>query len=226
MNHKNKLVDAIETELKEVSHYTGKVPRWSFFVAVLFIGTLLSILSDNLTIGPSWFVPVIVIALLVPLFIAILRGHHRWTRRLALIITSVLTVGLASSVVFLMDALFTKTGSASSLFRDAVVLWGVNIIVFTIWYWEVDQGGPIRRHANCPELPDLLFPQMAANSPVWADWKPSFSDYLFLAFNTSTAFSPTDTLVMSKRAKVLIMTQASISLAIVVVLAARAVNIA
>jgi hypothetical protein len=222
----NKIIDAIETEMKDIGKYVQRIPRWSFLIAVLFIGILLSVLSENLTIGPSWIELVIVSILLIPMLLAIFLGHHQWTRRLALTITSVLTLGLMTSVIFLVYALFKHTESATSLFRDAALLWTANVVVFAVWYWEVDQGGPIRRHTNHPEAPDFLFPQMASNLDIWNDWKPSFSDYVFLAFNTSTAFSPTDTLVMSKRAKILMMTQASISLVVVAVLAARAINIA
>jgi|UPI0003FF863D hypothetical protein len=223
---KNRVIETIETEIEDIGKYAGKVPRWSFLIAVLVIGILFSVLSENLTVGPSWFVLAIVSVLLVPLLASVFVGHHRWTRRLAITITSVLTLGLVSSVVFLVYALFKHTETAASLFRDAVLLWSANIMVFAVWYWEVDQGGPIRRHANTPDAPDLLFPQMTSNLECWKDWKPTFIDYVFLAFNTSTAFSPTDTMVMSKRAKVLMMAQASISLVIVAVLAARAINIA
>jgi hypothetical protein len=218
--------ETIEREIEELAELVGRVPRWSFLIAVLLIGGLLSVLSANLRIGPRWVMPVVVCLLLIPFAMAILRGHHQWTRRIALTIASVLTLGLISSVVFLVYALFRHTEGATSLFRDAIVLWSANVIVFAVWYWEVDQGGPLRRHSNRPEPPDLLFPQMASGLDAWRDWKPSFIDYVFLAFNTSTAFSPTDTLVMSKRAKLLMMTQASISLVIIAVIAARAINIA
>jgi hypothetical protein len=221
---KNKIVQSIETEIEEIE--TGIMHRWSFLVAVLVIGALLSVLSENLTFGPSWFILALVVLLLVPLLTAMYLGHHRWTRRLSLTITLVLTVGLISSVVFLVDALFRQAESGLVLFRNAAVLWVVNVILFAIWYWEVDQGGPIRRHTGTPEAPDLLFPQMTIDMDVWNSWKPTFSDYVFVAFNSSTAFSPTDTLVLSTRAKILMMTQASISLVVIAVLAARAINIA
>jgi len=204
------------------------IPRWSYLVAVCLIGALLSILSENLTIGPTWLVPAISAALLIPQGVAIVSNHHEWTRRLAFIITSFLTVGLITSVIFLINALFRHMASASaiSLIRNAGSLWVVNVVLFAIWYWEVDRGGPTRRHAGLGTAPDLLFPQMAMELEGWRNWKPTFSDYAFLSFNTSTAFSPTDTLVLSTRAKILMMVQSSISLIIVAVLAARAINIA
>ncbi|QYR24025.1 DUF1345 domain-containing protein [Paenibacillus sp. sptzw28] len=175
-----------------------------------------------LTVGASWFIPAISFMLLVPLIYTVARGHHVFTRILTFIILGIVTSGLISSVIFLIDTLFTHKAVASSLFRDAVLLWVANVIVFTVWYWEVDQGGPVSRHTGQSQSPDFLFPQIAAGL---TNWKPGFFDYLFLAFNTNTAFSPTDTSVMSRRAKLLMMTQASISLVILAVLAARAVNI-
>jgi hypothetical protein len=215
-----------ESEIEKVEHYVQRIPRWSFLFAVLTIGILLSVLSENLTLGPSWVVPLITIILLIPMSVAIFRNHHKWTRFIALTIIGLVTIGLISSVFFLVSDLFTHTGEASILFRNAAILWLTNVLVFSIWYWEIDQGGPAIRHVNRIEPIDFLFPQMISDSKVWSNWKPGYLDYLFLAFNTNTAFSPTDTMVMSKRAKSLMMTQGSISLVIVAILAARAINIA
>lgn len=202
------------------------VPRGAYLFTVLIIGILLSILSENLTIGPSWTILSIIIILLVPMVISIVRGHHGWTRTLAFSITGVVTLGLVSSVAFLIYALFHHTASAASLFRSAALLWFANIGVFAVWYWELDRGGPLKRHSGKSETSDFLFPQMTFSIPGWENWTPSFFDYLYLAFNTNTAFSPTDTMVLSKRAKIFMMIQSSISLLIVAVLAARAINIA
>lgn len=213
-------------EIEEVIEFAGRVPRWSFFATVGLIGVLLSVLFHNLKIGPWWIGLVLIGVLLIPMYITILRGHHLWTRRLGIGVTTMATIGVVLSVIFLVYAMFQNTESALRMFRDAALLWSTNVLLFAIWYWEVDQGGPLRRHANIPQPPDLLFPQLAVNAAEWEQWKPAFIDYLFLAFNTSTAFSPTDTLAMSKRAKVLMMAQSSISLVTIAVLAARAINIA
>lgn len=101
----------------------------------------------------------------------------------------------------------------------------MNIVTFAIWYWEIDGGGPPRRRSGNHRSDDLLFPQMSLDDERSKVWSPSFIDYLFVAFNTSTAFSPTDTLALSQRVKLLMMLQSLISLVVVVVLAARAVNI-
>ena len=116
------------------------------------------------------------------------------------------------------------------LLRSAAALWVTNILVFASWYWRLDAGGPHARHLNgCHTKGDFLFPQMTlapgTQKPIDPDWSPGFVDYLFLAFNTSTAFSPTDSPVLSRWAKGAMMLQSSISLATLALLAARAVNI-
>jgi hypothetical protein len=216
----------IESEFENVKHTIQRIPRWSFLFGVITIGILLSFLPENLTIGPSWMVPLIAISLLIPFGLAVLRSHHKWTRFIAFSITSLVTLGLMSSVLFLVFTLFSHLAQAAVLFRDAAILWVTNVLVFSIWYWEIDQGGPAIRHINTMEPVDFLFPQFISDSKIWHNWKPGYLDYLFLAYNTNTAFSPTDTMVMSKRAKFLMMAQGSISLVIVAVLAARAINIA
>src|SRR5262249_59983925 len=113
------------------------------------------------------------------------------------------------------------------LLRSAVSLWVTNVLVFALWYWRLDAGGPHRLEARTRHTEGaFFFPQMMQGAPAGAsrDWSPGFIDYLFIAFNTSTAFSPTDTPVLSRWAKVLSMLQALISLAVVAILAARAVG--
>jgi len=109
------------------------------------------------------------------------------------------------------------------LLRAAGILWVFNILVFALWYFEIDGGGPLKRHLAEPKATDFLFPQYAPGSN--SNWKPQFLDYVFLAFNSSTALSPADTQPLTKKAKVLMMIQAVFSLVVIVLLAARAVNI-
>jgi uncharacterized membrane protein len=113
----------------------------------------------------------------------------------------------------------------TALLRSALSLWLANVLVFALWYWKLDAGGPVSREApNGMDRSSFLFPQMSRpnGDPCWV---PNFVDYLFFAFNTSTAFSPTDTAVLGRWAKLAVMTQSLISLAIIALLAARAVNI-
>jgi hypothetical protein len=207
-------------------HKAHRISRYIFLGFIVTIGILLSVLSENLTIGPSWMFLLLTVILSIPFFVTLFRGHHKLTRFFALSIIGVITIGLVSSVFFLVLHLFSQTMDAFNLFRNAAILWVTNVILFGVWYWEIDQGGPVVRHMNHNQPTDFLFPQMISDAPYWNHWKPEYIDYLFLAFNTSTAFSPTDTMVMSKRAKLLMMAQGSISLVIVALLAARAINIA
>ena len=114
--------------------------------------------------------------------------------------------------------------AATHLLRDGALIWGINILVFAIWYWELDCGGPHARHIKRYTSTDFLFPQMAMPGADETDWSPRFMDYLFQAFNTSAAFSPTDVLILSRRAKGLMMAQSTISLVVVAVLVSRAIN--
>ncbi|EPZ41640.1 MULTISPECIES: hypothetical protein [Alicyclobacillus] len=197
---------------------------WPFIIVVLFVGVLYSAVSETVTIGPSWTTLAIIVGFLIPFSIAVVLKHHGWIRRIALILIFLLTVALISNVASLVLALFRHQPHAKVLFYDAVLLWVANVFVFALWYWSIDQGGAYRRYHHRLQPIDFLFPQMTTDEEVWHDWKPSFVDYLFVAFNTNTAFSPTDTLIMSRRVKVLVMTQAAVSLVIVAVLAARAIS--
>jgi uncharacterized membrane protein len=126
--------------------------------------------------------------------------------------------------VYLVEALVDHTAEGPELLRGGGLLWVSNMLTFALWYWEVDSGGPAHRHATHCGSSDFAFPQRVLGGEVEAHWAPDFLDYLFLAFNTSTAFSPTDTMVLARRAKALMMYQSVISLVTVVVLVARAIN--
>lgn len=200
------------------------MPRWPAAVALVLIGAIYLIVSSRFTLGPNWLVLAAVVTLLIPLTFTHRMGLHDWTRLLALGVTALVTLFVAASAIFLVVRLIGYQTPAVSLLRDAVLIWTVNILVFALWYWEIDGGGPGRRHPGRHASTDFAFPQQQQDDGLVEGWSPGFIDYLFLAFNTSTAFSPTDTLVFSRRTKVLMMIQSSISLVVVVVLAARAIN--
>ncbi|MCK6256389.1 DUF1345 domain-containing protein [Fictibacillus sp. KIGAM418] len=204
---------------------TKKDYRWPSDVAIVIIGILFKLLSNMVTIGPNWPVFVIAFILYIPLLYAVSSEHDLWSRKFAILRVLVLTFALMSSMVDLVYSLFFGMPSASELFQSAGLLWAANVLIFAIWYWEIDRGGPIRRNSKNPGKPEFGFPQMMSSLPEWEGWKPNFLDYLFVAFNTSVAFSPADTAVFSRRAKLLMMTQSVISLVALVVLAARAINI-
>lgn len=132
---------------------------------------------------------------------------------------------MGGSVAILLAKLFRGTGmSAKDLLRDASLLWLSNVAVFALRYWELDGGGPFLRHRDGYVPTDLLFPQTQQGGTMAPGWTPGFVDYLFVAFTASSAFSPTDTLPLSSRAKLLMMGQSLSSLVILAVLAARAIN--
>jgi uncharacterized membrane protein len=200
------------------------VPRWPAALVLLAVGALYAVISDGLTLGPRAFLPGFVAVLLVPLMTAHLRGSHRLARRLGLGVIGLVTVAVVVSTFLLVSSALSVGTSAPALLRDAALLWIINVATFSVWYWETDGGGPARRHREGHRSEDFLFPQMNLDGGAARGWSPNFLDYLFLAFNTSTAFSPTDTAVLSRPAKVLMMVQALLSLVILAVLVSRAIN--
>jgi hypothetical protein len=206
-------------------------PRWPAFIAILAVGGLYAALPSYLIIGPHWLFPTIVLMLLVPTVISHGTGHHGINRFFGFTVSLVVTIGMFASVVLLIRALPGHKETPTDLLRSASFLWFTNILVFALWYWRLDAGGPHGRDKRFghPEGA-FLFPQMTMTSEARIDagehgWSPNFADYLFLAFNTSTAFSPTDVPVLARWAKLLMMLQSLVSLTVLVLLAARAVNI-
>jgi uncharacterized membrane protein len=171
----------------------------------------------------------VIIAMLTgPIVISHRRGNQRLNNLLGYIAESVVTLFLLSSVAMLLRSLPRHEIVPVVLLRSAVMLWICNVAIFALWYWRLDAGGPYARQKQENHREGaFLFPPMTKDGlkAAGGQWSPRFVDYLFLSFNTSTAFSPTDTSVISRWAKVLVMVQSLLSLAIVVVLAARAVNI-
>lgn len=198
--------------------------RLEVTLAFLAVGFVYLIVSARLQVGPPGLLLGLEVLLLIPLWITHLTNRPRLTRLLGVALTMLLTLAVTASAVLLIYRLLNGRPAAIELLRDAVLIWLVNVVVFAIWYWEIDGGGPQVRHSGPYASDDFIFPQVSVREERWADWQPRFVDYLFLAFNTSTAFSPTDTMVLSRRAKLLLMAQSLISLVVVVVLAARAIN--
>jgi hypothetical protein len=201
-------------------------PRWPAFLTMMAAGILYWALPERLSVGPGWLLLAIIFILLAGIVISYRRGYVRVMRTLTLIANALLTVALVASLLLLIHGLPLHLESPKELFRSACVLWVTNILIFALWYWKLDAGGPLARDRSRGNLnSSFLFPQMTRPPGPGPAWSPQFMDYLFLAFNTSTAFSPTDTSVLSRWAKVGMMLQALISLLIVALLAGRAVNI-
>jgi uncharacterized membrane protein len=183
-------------------------------------------LPEPLSLGPGWLLLVVVVMLMIPIVITHNRGYFKITRMLTFIALASITVALIASLIFLVQGIPSHREMPKVLLRSALALWMTNILVFALWYWKLDAGGPLGRdHSRCKLASSFLFPQLMSDRPEHHGWSPQFLDYLFLAFNTSTAFSPTDTAVLSRWAKLITMLQSLISLSILVLLAARAVNV-
>jgi uncharacterized membrane protein len=201
-------------------------PRWMAFVAMLAAGCVYWALPEPLSVGPSWGLAVVVLVLLVPITVTYHRGVYRISRILTFMVNGVITLAMIASLVILLLGIPQHREDPRVLLRSAAALWITNVLVFALWYWKLDGGGPTVRERRSARLESsFLFPQMVLPEGDDPSWTPHFLDYLFLAFNTSTAFSPTDTAVLSRWAKVGMMVQSLISLTIVALLAARAVNI-
>ncbi len=198
-------------------------------IALLAICVLDLLLPERLTFGPNWLVPAGAVVLLIPTIFFHRTGRHQLNVVFGISILVLLTLALWWSLVFLIAGLPGKRLPPEDLLRSAVALWISNILVFACWYWRLDAGGPHARESSAGHTKGaFLFPQMAlpqGSKLIDEAWKPEFVDYLFIAFNTSTAFSPTDVPVLGRWAKVLMMLQSCISLATVAILAARAINI-
>jgi hypothetical protein len=206
-------------------------PRWTALVATLSVGVLFYAMPEQLTVGPGWLLLVVVATLLIPTFIFHQLGYRTLNEIFGYANLVVITTAVLSSLVLLIKRLPGHKDAPVQLLQAAAALWISNILVFASWYWRLDGGGPNERE-KLPFHKDgaFLFPQMMMDPELRKQmgedrWNPGFVDYLFLAFNTSTAFSPTDVPVLSRWAKVMMIIQSLISLVTVALLAARAVNI-
>jgi hypothetical protein len=206
-------------------------PRWPAMVALLAVGGLRLALPESLSVGPGWLLIAVVGVLLIPTAWARQRGLDKLNQILGYVLTSIVTADMVWSLYLLVAALPSHKQMPQDMLRSAAALWITNVLVFASWYWRLDAGGPRARELRGVHTDGaFLFPQMTLNQQAKREmgedrWSPGFVDYLFLAFNTSTAFSPTDSPVLSRWAKILMMIQALISFATVALLAARAVNI-
>jgi uncharacterized membrane protein len=206
--------------------------HWQAALAVLALVGIFGMVVYQLSPRLSAAFVVLTIAVLASVRLARRRQLHGLTRVLALTLVGLVTAALALSVALIIaqlvypDLMIEWMGtrpSPAGMLATAAVIWLSNVLAFAVWYWEIDAGGPAERHRGTYRSDDLVFPQRQRDFDG-DDWVPDFLDYLFFAFNSATAFSPTDTLVMSRRMKVLMMCQSLISLAVLAVVAARAVN--
>jgi uncharacterized membrane protein len=200
-------------------------PRWPALIAMMAASGVYLAMPEPLSVGPSWMLLGIISLLMIPIVVSHKRERFDVARVLTLVGNGLITVAMIASLVFLIQGIPKHSEAPKDLLRSASMLWVANVLVFALWYWKLDAGGPMGRDNKSDGLnSSFLFPQMLERDGN-SSWTPHFMDYLFLAFNTSTAFSPTDTAVLSRWAKLGMMLQSLISLTIVILLAARAVNI-
>ncbi|MBC5806375.1 MAG: hypothetical protein DLM53_12040 [Candidatus Eremiobacter antarcticus] len=205
--------------------------RWPASIAVAVALFFQATLPPRLVLGPQWFIPVLELALLLPLSIVAPRrvaGEHNWLRRGALALIAIINVANAGSLALLVHYLLQpgSKATASQLLFASAEIWLTNVIVFALWYWELDRGGPDERASDRHRQPDFLFPQMGNPGCAPTGWSPMFVDYLYVAFVNAMAFSPGDTMPLTRWAKLLMMAQALTSLLTVALVAARAVGLA
>jgi len=212
-------------------HIDKPEPWGQALAAVLAVCAIYLALPRSLVVGPTWLFPTIVMVVLVPTMASHRVGKQSLNRILGLIINAIITLALIWSVILLVRTLPSHRASALILLRSGALLWLTNVIVFALWYWRLDGGGPTARHTQKKfGSTSFVFPQMQIPHDeraqfACAHWRPHFVDYLFIAFTQSSTFGPTDAPLLARWAKVLTMIQILISLTIVILLIARAVGV-
>jgi uncharacterized membrane protein len=203
--------------------------RWPATGAVTVALILQGALPDRLTVGPSWVVPVLELFLVVPLIIANpsrLTATSRDMRKVSIGLIGLVNAANITSLGLLVHTLVNGSKvNGKQLILAAVGIWLTQVIVFGMWYWEIDRGGPVARTLVDHGEPDLLFPQMENPKVHRGPWYPTLIDYMYVSLTNSTAFSPTDTMPLSPLAKGLMAAQSVVSLTTIAVVGARAVNI-
>lgn len=197
-------------------------------LAVLAVLVLLQVLPARTRLVPWWLPYINVAAVLLPIIFP--PAKPRWLRveraiaRLCVVLVIAMTLVTLGYLVVAMVYRPVEV-SGLQLLTTSVGVWFTNVLAFSLLYWDIDGGGQVERAGRARRLPDWLFPQVGVPELVPPGWRPTFVDYLFLAFSTATAFSTTEVAPLTARAKLLMMAESSISLVTMVVTASRAINI-
>jgi hypothetical protein len=208
----------------------GRIERlWPAQLAIAAVIVVQLLLPNQITVGPRWLLPSLEAALLIALVFASPReieGMHARRRRLALLMIGFVTlVNISDLVLLTHELLHHRTPQGRPLIIAGSLIWLTNVVVFAVWYWETDRGGPGVRAAGRDGPPDLLFPQMTDDRIEPPNWRPGFIDYLYVALTNATAFSPTDTMPLTPMAKSVMGVQSLVSLVTIALVVSRAVNI-
>ena len=205
--------------------------RWPMASAVLAAIVLTILLPNSIRVGPRWLVPLLEGVLLVIVVVGDpvrISRRSRELRTVSIVLVSVLVLGTLWSTGLLIDDLIhggPETNSADDLLAAGTAVWFSNIIAFALLYWEVDGGGAAARAHRIPDYDDFAFPQQSNPRLARPGWRPRFVDYLYLGFTNATAFSPTDVMPLAPWAKLTMAVQSFISIAILGLVIARAVNV-
>ncbi len=204
-------------------------PFWPAQATILAAIGLQLALPARLTVGPSWLIPALEAVLLLGMFMATphqLEHEHPRRRRVALGLTAFVTAANIYSLGALTHFLLHhNVSNGRELIVSGVLIWLTNFLIFGLWYWEMDRGGPGKRAIGRDGPPDFLFPQMNDDRIQPSGWRPKFIDYLYVSLTNATAFSPTDTMPLSAAAKGTMGIQGLVSLVTIGLIVSRAVNI-
>ncbi len=204
-------------------------PFWPVQVTILVAIGLQVSLPKRLTAGPTWLIPALEGALLIGMFMATpreLEHEHPRRRMVALSLTAIVSAANIFSLVELSHLLLHhNVADGHELIISGMLIWLTNFLIFALWYWEIDRGGPGRRAAGHDAAPDFLFPQMSDDRIEPLAWRPKFLDYLYVSLTNATAFSPTDTMPLTPMAKSIMGIQSVVSLVTIGLVVSRAVNI-
>jgi len=213
------------------AHMDKPEPRWQALLAMAAVGGVYLALPRELVIGPTWLLPTVIAVLLAPTIVTHRMERHSFNHALGIVNNGIITVALIGSVSLLVATLASHKEAPLRLLSSGAELWLTNVLVFSLWYWRLDGGGPNVRDRH-PEFGSrsFVFPQMQIEKSERErfgveHWRPGFVDYLFIAFTQSSTFGPTDAPLLARWAKLLTMVQISISLSIVILLIARAVGV-
>ena len=213
------------------AHVDKPEPRWQALLAMAAVGGVYLALPRELVIGPTWLLPTLIAVLVAPTIVTHHMGRHSFNHALGIVNNGIITVALIGSVSLLVATLASHKQAPLRLLRSGAELWLTNVLVFSLWYWRLDGGGPNVRDKH-PEFGSrsFVFPQMQIEKSEREQfgvehWRPGFVDYLFIAFTQSSTFGPTDAPLLARWVKLLTVVQIFISLSIVILLIARAVGV-
>ena len=219
-----------EDAIREFPEALRVEPRWPVALAVFGVVFLLEALPARVRVFPIWVPYVVGVAEVVPMAVITMTAGV-WWRRVERTITLILFLlavgGMLTGLVRLFSAMVRRSEEfgGKQLLTGSIKIWVINVLAFSLLYWQMDRGGPEARQNNASPMPDWIFPQEGARENVPSDWHPTFIDYFFLGYSTATAFSSTDMLPLTYRAKILMMLQSAIALVTIVAVVSRAINV-